>query len=77
MKNAAMIANATLRHKFGVEASYRDNSPLKRQIKSYFGRVIRKTRLAAKDDRIDLVTFKIDPKAPNFIVDTEPYQRDF
>ena len=77
MKNAAMITNATLRHKFGVETSYRDNSPLKRQIKSYFGRVIRKTRLAAKDDRIDLVTFKIDPKAPNFIVDTEPYQRDF
>ena len=77
MKNAAMIANATLRHRFGVESSYSKAGPLNRQIKSVFGRVIRKAGLAAKDDRIDLVTFKIDPDAPNYIVNVKPYQRDF
>lgn len=77
MKNAAMIANATLRHRFGVESSYSKAGPLNRQLKSVFGRVIRKAGLAAKDDRVDMVTFKIDPDAPNYIVHVEPYQRDF
>jgi len=77
MKNSAMITNATLRHKFGFDTSYRDTSPIGRQFKSYFGRVILKAGLAAKEDRIDMVTFKIDPKSPNFIADTEPYKRDF
>lgn len=77
MKNAAMIANATLRHRFGIESSYRDTGPLGRQFKSVFGRAIRKAGLAAANGKIDMVTFKIDPSAPNYIVDTEPYQRDF
>lgn len=77
MKNAAMIANATLRHRFGIESSYRNAGPIGRQFKSVFGRVIRKTGLAHKDEKQDLVTFRIDPKAPNFIVDIPPYQRNF
>ena len=77
MKNAAMIANATLRHRFGGRTSYSKASPLNRQIKSVFGRVIRKAGLAAKDDKIDMVTFKIDPEAPDYVVNVKPYQRDF
>jgi len=76
-KNAVMIANATLRHRYGIKSSYRDASPIGRQLKAVFGRVIRKAGLAAKDGKEDLVTFQIDPKAPNFIVDIPPYQRDF
>ena len=77
MKNAAMIANATLRYRFGIEASYSKAGPLNRKVKSVFGRVIRKAGLAAKDKRVDMVTFKIDPDAPDYIVNVEPYQRDF
>jgi len=77
MKNAAMIANAILRQKFGVETSYRSASLMGRQVRSYFGRVIDKAGLAIKKDRIDMVTFKIDPNSPDFIVDTEPFKRDF
>jgi hypothetical protein len=77
MKNAAMIANATLRHRFGIESSYTNASPLNRQLKSVFGRVIRKAGFAAKNDKIDMVTFKIDPSAPNYVVNVEPYQRNF
>ena len=77
LKNAAMIANATLRHRFGVDSSYRDASPLNRQLKAVFGRVVSKAGIAAKREIVDMVTFKVDPKAPNYIVDTEPYQRDF
>lgn len=77
MKNAAMIANATLRQRFGIEASYSSASPLNRQVKSVFGRAIRKAGLAVQADKVDMVTFKIDPKSPNFIVDVEPYQRNF
>ncbi len=77
MKNAAMIANATLRHRFGIESSYTDAGPLNRRVKSVFGRAIRKAGLAAKDDTIDMVTFKIDPDAPNYMVNIEPFQRNF
>ena len=77
MKNAAMIANATLRHKFGVETNYRDAGPVGRQLKSYFGRAIRIVGLAAKRDRTDYVTFKVDANVPGFIVDTDPYERNF
>lgn len=77
MKNAAMIANATLRHKFGINTSYRAAGPFQRQLKSYFGRVISKTGLAASDLKKDLVTFKLDPSTPGFILDVEAFQRDF
>jgi len=77
MKNSAMIANAALRHKFGVKTNYRDASQAGRKLKSYFGQLIRKTGMTIAEAKVDYVTFKIDPNAPGFIVDTEPYQRDF
>ena len=77
MKNAAMIANATLRTKFGIETSYRKAGPLNRKLKSVFGRVIRKVGLSAQNDMIDMVTFKLDASVPDYIVNVEPYQRDF
>lgn len=77
LKNAAMIANATLRHKFGIESSYRNAGPINRKIKSVFGRAIIKAGLAAKNDMVDMVTFKLDASAPDFIVNVEPYQRNF
>lgn len=76
-RNAAMLTNATLRHKFGMNPSYWNASPAENYIKSVFGRVIKKTGFAAKVDRKDFVTFKVDSKSENFIVDTEPYERTF
>ena len=77
MKNAAMIANATLRHRLGIESSYTKAGPINRQLKSIFGRVIHKAGLAAKVDIVDMVTFKVDPSAPDYLVNVEPYQRNF
>lgn len=77
MKNSAMVTNATLRHRFGIKSSYTKASPLNRHIKSVFGQIIDKAGLAAKVKKDDMVTFKIDPSAPGFIVNVEPYQRDF
>ena len=77
MKNTAMIANATLRHRLGIESSYTKAGPINRQLKSIFGRVIRKAGLAAKVDIVDMVTFKVDPSAPDYLVNVEPYQRNF
>ena len=76
-RNAAMLTNATLRQKFGMNPSYWNAGPTQNYIKSVFGRVIKKAGLATKVDRKDYVTFKIDPKADNFIVDTEPFERNF
>lgn len=76
-RNAAMLTNATLRHKFGMNPSYWNASPAENYIKSIFGRVIKKTGFAAKVDRKDFVTFKIDPDADGYIVDTDPYERNF
>lgn len=77
VKNACMVANATLRHKFGIESSYREAGAVHRQLKSIFGYGIKKSGLLPKDDMKDIVTFKIDPSSPNYLVDTEPFQRDF
>ena len=76
-RNAAMLTNATLRHKFGMNPSYWNASPAENYIKSIFGRVIKKTGFAAKVERKDFVTFKIDPDADGYIVDTDPYERNF
>lgn len=76
-RNAAMLTNATLRHKLGMNPSYWNASPVENYVKSVFGRLIKKTGLAAKVESVDLVTFKIDTNDENFIVDTEPYERDF
>lgn len=77
MKNAAMVTNATLRHKFGMDVSYSKDSKAARQIKSIFGRVLKKTGIAHKTTSKDMVTFTIDPKDPQFVVDIEPFERNF
>jgi hypothetical protein len=77
MKNAAMIANATLRHRFGITSDYSSAGPVNRQIKSVFGRVIKKAGLVPEDNTEDLVTFKIDPNSKGFVTDTDPFVRNF
>jgi len=77
MKNAAMLTNATLRHRFGMNTSYERDSAITRQVKSILGRVIRKASLAPNTTASDMVTFRIDPTVDDFIVDTEPYERTF
>ena len=77
IKNACMVANATLRHRFGIESSYRESTPVRRQLKSIFGYGIKKAGWVPTEDLQDLVTFKLDPKVRNYIVDTEPFQRNF
>ena len=77
MKNAAMVTNATLRHKFGLDVSYEKDGKATRQIKSIFGRVLKKTGIAHKTVTKDMVTFTIDPKNPGYVVDVEPFERNF
>ncbi|GGX63748.1 hypothetical protein GCM10011309_12210 [Litorimonas cladophorae] len=77
MKNAAMVTNATLRHRFGMSPSYATDSELSRKVKSIAGRVLRKTPLVPDTSSPDMVTFRIDANADDFIVDTDPYPRTF
>ena len=77
IKNANMVANATMRHKFGIESSYRESGKTHRQLKSLLGYTVKKVGLVPNDKIFDMVTFKIDPAASNFIADTEPFERNF
>lgn len=77
MKNAAMVTNATLRNKLGLDVSYEKDGHAARQLKSIFGRVLKKTGIAHKTITKDMVTFTIDPKNPGFVVDIEPFERNF
>jgi hypothetical protein len=77
MKNAAMIANATLRNKFGASPSWTKDSKINRLSKSALGIALQKSKLAASTEHTDYVTFKIDPKHENAIVDIEPFERNF
>lgn len=77
LKNAAMIANATFREKFGRGSTYSEQSDAGRLIRSVFGRTIKKAGLAAELKPKDMVSFKIDPNVSGFIVDTEPFERNF
>ena len=76
-KNAAMLTNAALRHHFGMKPSYRMDGAAKRQIKSVFGRVLAKAGAVPDTSATDMVTFKIDPQVDGFLVDTEPFERNF
>lgn len=77
MKNAAMLANAALRHRFGLSPSYSHDGPMARQVKSVFGRVIKKAGLVPDTTPEDMVTFRIDPEVPDYLVDTVPFKRTF
>ncbi|MEM7729596.1 MAG: hypothetical protein AAF311_10020 [Pseudomonadota bacterium] len=76
-KNAAMLTNATLRRYLKAEPLYERDGPFARRVKSVAGRALRKTPLAADTSPPDLVTFRIDGDAEGFIVDVEPFERDF
>ncbi|MEP1231034.1 MAG: hypothetical protein ABJG88_10200, partial [Litorimonas sp.] len=76
-KNAAMLTNAALRYRLGMSPSYRADTNVKRQIKSIFGRVLKKTGVVPNTSESDMVTFKLDPNKSGFLVDTVPYERDF
>jgi len=76
-KNAAMVTNATLRNRFGMNPSYEKDGDLSRKVKSIFGRVIKKTALFPATSEPDMVSFRIDADAKDFIVDIEPFQRSF
>ncbi|NNE58996.1 MAG: hypothetical protein HKN36_12890 [Hellea sp.] len=77
MKNAAMLTNATLRHRFGIDTSYAVDGKTTRYMKSIFGRVMKKAKFTPDTTDPDLVTFKIDPSNPAFVTDIEPFERNF
>ena len=76
-KNGAMMANATLRNRFGMNPSYERDGNFTRRIKSLAGRVISKTSLVHDTTEPDMVTFTINDAATDFIVDVEPFERKF
>jgi len=76
-KNAGMIANATLRKKFGMNPSWTEDPQPARLAKFVMGKILKATNSEVKTPMTDLVTFKIDPNTPGFVVDTEPFPRNF
>lgn len=76
-KNAAMLTNATLRHRFGMDPSYQRDGDLTRRVKSIAGRILRKTPLAPDTSKPDMVTFRVDGTVDDYVVDVEPFQRSF
>lgn len=77
LKNATMLTNSTLRHRFGMNPSYENDGDLTRRVKSVFGRVLRKAKLTPDIKHDDMVTFKVDQVSDNYIVDVEPFPRCF
>ncbi|MGB3457539.1 MAG: hypothetical protein WBG08_13455 [Litorimonas sp.] len=76
-KNATMMTNATLRRYFGMDPLYERDGAVARRIKSLAGRVIRRTPLAADTSPPDMVSFRIDPSVDGYVVDVDPFERDF
>ena len=76
-KNSAMLTNAALRYRFGVDASYRNDGVIQRHIKSAFGRVLEKAGAVPKRSVDDVVTFKLDPSVDGYLRNVEPYKREF
>lgn len=77
LKNAAMLTNATLRNRLGLNPSYEQDSEFKRQVKSLIGRVLKKTKLTVDSSEPDMVTFRIDATSDNFMIDVEAFERNF
>ncbi|GLQ19692.1 hypothetical protein ACFFUB_14780 [Algimonas porphyrae] len=77
MKNAAMLTNATMRRYLGAQPLYERDGAMSRQVKSFAGRIIRKTPLAKDNTHTDMVTFRIDASQEGYLVDVEPFERNF
>lgn len=77
MKNGAMVTNGVLRSVFGRSSLYHQQTLLNRYVRSLFGRIVRKLGLVGRIDNIDMISFRLDPSVPSFIVDIEPFERNF
>jgi hypothetical protein len=77
MKSATMMTNATLRRYLGRAPLYENDGAIARRLKSVAGRVIRKTPLAKDTTGQDMVTFKVDASVDGYLVDVEPFERNF
>jgi len=77
LKNSAMMTNAMLRARFGLNPSFAEDGPIKRKTKSVMGRALNKAGLIPKTTAPDMVTFRIDPDVDGYLVETDPYVRDF
>ena len=77
LKNSAMIANATLRSKFGLAPNWTHQSRLHRLGHAALGLALKKTKLAVRAKHSDFVTFKVDSKARGGILNIEPFLRNF
>lgn len=77
LKNAAMIANATIRHKAGLNPTWTNASSITRTVQSAFGLVLKRTGMAKKIEKPDYVTFKLSNEVPGNIVEIEPFVRNF
>ena len=75
LKNNAMLANAVLRARFGLDPSFRSDGALTRRAKSVAGRVLKKAGLTPNTSSPDYVTFKVTPAGE--LEDVEPFVRDF
>ncbi len=77
LKNGAMYFNAFLRQKFNLNPQWRNASMPEKFIKALAGRGLRKLGALSSMKETDLVSFKVDRSAPNYILDIEPYARNF
>ena len=77
LKNASMYTNAVLRRKFGMNPSWHSASKMELYMKASVGKVLRKAGVLNEFKEQDMVSFKVDKSAPNFIRDIEPYVRSF
>ena len=77
LKNSAMLANAVMRSRLGLNPSYERDHPAIRRTKSVLGRAMKKAGLVPDTSEPDMVRFRIDPDVDGYVVPTEPFVRDF
>ena len=77
LKNSAMLANAVLRSKAGLNPSFERDHPAVRRTKSVLGRALKKVGMVPDTTRPDMVRFKVDPAVEGYVVETEPFVRNF
>lgn len=75
IKNSAMYTHAFMRKKMGLNPSWEKATRPGILVKAVAGRVLRRMNAMGSLHQNDMVTFKVDPTAPGYIRDTEPYER--
>jgi len=76
-KNSVMYTHAVMRQKVGMNPSWRKTSYPSKIVKAAAGRLLRKIGLLESIREQDIVTFTVHKEAPGYILDTEPYRRNF